>query len=478
MNVNPGNKTSPAAGADWIKSLEKDMNCAVISSGCKLNQFEASQFESLLKQMNPGRDIKITNLKPNEKSRLPIDMFIVNTCTVTEKAETETGRIIRKIQKNYPGSRIVVTGCSVQAGLSKISGSGPDLSGIILVDNVKKAELLKEASIKYPEAILSQARVRPYLKIQEGCELNCSYCIIPSARPARWSMDIENVLYYINEFEKRGYKEVILSGVNIGAFSGGTANSDDQAQAPPHALKKLLRSFIEIKSAIKLRLSSIDPFYLDDELIEIITASEKIQKHFHIPLQSGCDRILGLMNRRYSFLDYEKIISKIAAKLPDAAIGTDIISGFPGETAEDFLETERNLRRLPIYYIHAFSYSDRPGTKSHSFGEKVAEKEIKRRTSIIRRISDVKRMEFYRKFDGRFLEFITLPGSMALSSNYIKAEITAMGGGGFHNIPPGTIFSGRLGLDTEKNAGCDNLNLNNLYSGNFLHVEVERVYGS
>ena len=194
-----------------IKSLKDGggfINCAVISSGCKLNQFETSQFEAIFKRLNinivePGLSAK--NKGPNDN----INLFLINTCTVTEKADAETDKIIRKIKKKYPDSRLILTGCSAQ--LNKIKFS--EIPGIKLMDNIQKAEVLKISSQKFPDIALNQKRTRPYLKIQEGCDLKCSYCIIPKARPVKWSLDIKSVLNSIEELGRLGYKEVISSSI-------------------------------------------------------------------------------------------------------------------------------------------------------------------------------------------------------------------------------------------------------------------------
>ncbi|MHB8231651.1 MAG: MiaB/RimO family radical SAM methylthiotransferase [bacterium] len=410
---------------DFMRGKGGNINCAVVSMGCKLNQFEASQFESIFKRLN----IKIVEpdlpLKNNIDNN--IHLFLVNTCTVTDKADTETNKIIRKIIKKYPESRLILTGCSAQLNKIKLA----EIPNVKLIDNIKKAELLKITAQKFPDAVLNQKRVRPYLKIQEGCGLKCSYCIIPKARPVKWSLDVKSVLNSIEEFGRLGYKEVILTGVNIGSY-------EDETSATK--LKGLLRIIEKLNNRVKIRLSSIDPVYIDDELIEIFANGKKISNHFHIPLQSASDKILGLMNRNYSFKDYMSLAEKITLKIKDAALGTDIISGFPGETEDDFLETVNNLKKLPIYYIHAFSYSDRPGTESYFLKQKINEKQIKQRTGIIREISFQKKIEFHKRFKNRTLEFLSLPGNKAISSNYIKAKIIQTDS----VVPPGRLFNGKL----------------------------------
>ncbi len=411
-------------GADYI-------NCAVISSGCKLNRFESSQLEVLFKRLN-NLDININMMEglPSAVKNSGLDenigLFLVNTCTVTEKAETETNRIIRKIRRKYPDGMIILTGCSAQLNKNKFS----EMNNIKLIDNVQKTELLKISAEKFPDAILRQKRTRPYLKIQEGCELNCAYCIIPKARPVKWSMDAKNILDIIKKLGESGYKEVILTGVNLGSYTDKNSKTK---------LKNLLAGIEELKSNVRIRLSSIDPVYIDDETVKIFASSKKIRNHFHIPLQSASDKILKSMNRNYNFRDYALTIEKISEAVKDVSIGTDIISGFPGETYEDFAETEDRLKILPLHYIHAFSYSDRPGTKSYAFKQKIGETEIKRRTNIIRNISEQKKIEFHKKFQNKTLEFLALNDNKAISSNYIKAKIIADS-----IVEAGTPFTGKI----------------------------------
>ncbi len=418
--------------ASLISNQEyKHINCAVISTGCKLNQFEASQFEAILKRF----DVNIVEPCLSAKNNCPNDnihIFLINTCSVTEKADVETNKIIRKIRKKYPDSRMILTGCSAQINQIKFL----EMPGIELMDNVQKAEVLKISSQRFPDTFLNQKRTRPYLKIQEGCDLDCSYCIIPKARPVKWSMEIKSVLNSIIELGRLGYKEVILTGVNMGSYS------DKKSGAK---LKNLLTSIEELKNSVKIRLSSIDPVYIDDDIIKIFELSKKIQNHFHIPLQSASDKILKNMNRNYYFKDYASLIAKIIEKVKDASIGTDIISGFPGENEDDFIETAENIKKLPIYYIHAFSYSDRKGTKSYYLKQKNKETEIKRRTGIIREISSQKKTEFHRKFLNKPLEFISLNNNKAISSNYIKARISFDGSKndiGNMTLPQGKMFKG------------------------------------
>ncbi len=406
------------------QSKKNKANCAVISSGCKLNQFETSQFEWLLKKY--GLNI----IDPYSKSYVPIHLFLVNSCSVTEKADIETKRIVRKIKKRFPKSQIILTGCFAQLN-KNIYLDDPKIK---LLDNEKKLKMLNEASYRNKNSIINQKRVRANLKIQEGCEIECAFCIIPKARPVKWSLDFHAVLSSIKKLSGAGYKEIILSGINIGSYGSYGKN-----------FKDILCEIEALPFPVKIRISSLDPIYIDDELIGIFGKSKKLQNHFHIPLQSANDKILKAMKRHYTFNDYSELIKKINNTVKDAAIGTDIISGFPGETDDDFLETAANLKKLNIYYIHAFSYSDRTGTEAFNLKPKIRPETIKKRTGIIRNISFQKKIDFHLRFKNRVLEFLSLTGNKALSSNYIRADVDIKTPP--YYLEPNILFKGLI-LDT------------------------------
>jgi len=431
-----------------IRRESDTFDCAIISSGCKLNQFESSQFEEILKQLNINivkPDLTARNADSDKNINIKsknIRLFLLNTCSVTERADVHTNKIIRKIRRNYPKCRLILTGCSVELNKEGLSS----IPNVKLIDNTKKARLLKTASKILPNTILNQNRTRPYLKIQEGCDTKCSFCIIPKARPAKWSLEIKDVLNSIEGLDNLGYKEVILTGVNIGSYEiPNKIHKDEQSRG----LKELLKRIEGLNTSIKIRISSIDPLYFDDELIEILANSKKIQNHFHIPLQSASNRILSLMNRHYNFEYYMDIVCKLTDKIKDVAIGTDIISGFPSETKHDFSETVNNLAKLPIYYIHAFSYSDRSGTEASLMKPKVHNQIIKQRTNEIIKISLQKKIDFHLRFKNRSLEFLSLPADKAISSNYIKAKLIENN----PTLPKGRLFKGNIvetdNLDTK-----------------------------
>ncbi len=450
------------------KSENNSVNCAVISSGCKLNQFESYQFESLFKNsgINVIESFNINKIDENKENKVHI--FLINTCSVTEKADNEAKKIINRIKKNYPLSSIILTGCFAQLNKEIYAKAEYQNAGIKLIDNIQKLDILTKYTNKdnKDKKIFSpaQKRIRANLKIQEGCDIKCAFCIIPQARPIHWSLNFKEVLSSIEEFYKAGYKEIILSGMNIGSYrsfyeDSGINNDNDNNNYNNSDLKQslqknqignvssnnyynadsnnsyyynkkieknfnsLLTAIEELNFPVKIRISSIDPIHINDDLINILANSKKIQNHFHIPLQSGSNKILNLMKRSYTFEEYFSVIDKINSKVKDAAIGTDIISGFPGETEEDFNETVNNLNKLDIYYMHVFSYSDRKGTEAFLMNHKINQQIIKQRTSVLRNISLRKKNIFQRKFYGKVLYFLSLSDNQAISSNYIKANI-------------------------------------------------------
>ncbi len=263
----------------------------------------------------------------------------------------------------------------------------------------------------------ADSRTRAFLKIQDGCDYTCSFCTIPLARGASRSLAINNVIQEFQKLLDNGYKEIILTGVNVGDYG---KNIDTN-------LFNLLSELIRIDGEFRIRISSIEPNLLTDEIIRLVADSEKLCKHFHIPLQSGSPRILKAMQRRYSSQDYENLIYKVKKHLPDTAIGVDVIVGFPGETEEDFIHTHNFLRELPISYLHVFTYSERPDTKAISLPGPVDVQERKRRNNILRILSEKKRTKFYAEMIGTRQEVLfenaNKNGLMqGFTSNYIKFQ--------------------------------------------------------
>lgn len=397
---------------------------ALHTLGCKLNYSETSSI---------GRqflDQKFELVDFQESA----DVYVLNSCSVTESAERECRQIIRRALRQNPEAFIIVTGCYAQLrpeeiakieGVDAVLGSNEKFKLFSLLENFNKRELtcisvtpienLTEFGVAHSTD--ADSRTRAFLKIQDGCDYTCSFCTIPLARGASRSLEVTNV---INEFKKlldAGYKEIVLTGVNVGDYG---KNIDTN-------LFNLLSELVKVEGEFRIRISSIEPNLLTDEIINLTVVSDKLCNHFHIPLQSGSPRILKAMQRRYNAEDYYKLIFRIKNRLPDAGIGVDVIVGFPGETEEDFIHTHNFLRDLPISYLHVFTYSERPDTKAISLPGPVDFQERKRRNNILRILSEKKRAKFYENMIGThqkvLFEHTSKDGMIqGFTSNYIRVQ--------------------------------------------------------
>ena len=367
---------------------------ALHTLGCKLNYSETS---SIGRQFL-DREFELVDFQE------PADVYVLNTCSVTESAERECRQIIRKALRQNPEAFVIVTGCYAQLrpeeiakidGVDAVLGSNEKFKLFSLLENFNKRELtcisvtptenLTEFGVAHSTD--ADSRTRAFLKIQDGCDYTCSFCTIPLARGASRSLAIPNVVKEFKKLLHADYKEIVLTGVNVGDYG---KNFDTN-------LFQLLSELVKIEDEFRIRISSIEPNLLTDEIINRSAESDKLCNHFHIPLQCGSPRILKAMQRRYTAEDYYKLIYRIKNRLPDAGIGVDVIVGFPGETEEDFIHTHNFLRDLPISYLHVFTYSERPDTKAISLPGSVDVQERKRRNNILRILSEKKRAEFYKK---------------------------------------------------------------------------------
>jgi threonylcarbamoyladenosine tRNA methylthiotransferase MtaB len=365
------------------------MKIAFHTLGCKLNYSETS---FILKEFqNDG--MKIINFSEEA------DIYVINTCSVTENANKECQQIVRKVKKQSPKSIVAIMGCYAQLKPKEIS----KIKGVNLVigSNEKfrlkkyikeflenKKTLVKVSDIKsithFNNAFSSEERTRSFLKIQDGCDYKCTFCTIPLARGKSRSNNIEDIIQNIEKLKSKKIKEIVLTGVNIG----------DYGKKGEKNFYYLLQKIDDIDK-IRIRISSIEPNLLSNQIIHLVANSKTIVPHFHIPLQSGSDSILKLMRRRYLTQNYAELIKKITKKMPHACIGSDVMVGFPGETDELFNETVNFIKSLPISYLHVFSYSERENTAAYNF-KKIVPKEIrKKRSKILRNLSTKKRDLFY-----------------------------------------------------------------------------------
>lgn len=400
------------------------MKVALHTLGCKLNYSESSSIGSQF--LSNGYDVV------DEKEQA--DVYVINTCTVTENAERECRQIVRRFLRQNPDAYIIVTGCYAQLrpeeisaikGVDAVLGNNEKFDVFSLINDFRKQDLsciivspINEQN-EFGQAHSSEtdSRTRAYLKIQDGCDYKCTFCTIPLARGRSRSMHLDEAIAEFRKLLNAGYKEIILTGVNVG----------DYGKSIDTNLYKLLLRLVEIEGDFRIRISSIEPNLLSDEIIELTAQSEKLCKHFHIPLQSGSSKILRAMQRRYSAEDYSNLIHRIKKRTPDAGIGVDVIVGFPGESKEDFLVTHNFLRDLPISYLHVFTYSERPDTKAIEMISKVDVFERRERNNVLRILSSKKRSEFYSQMVNKNLEVLfeheyhedVIKG---FSSNYVKVS--------------------------------------------------------
>jgi threonylcarbamoyladenosine tRNA methylthiotransferase MtaB len=392
------------------------------------------------------------------------EIVVLNSCTVTAAADQDARAAIRRIRRQNPECQIVVTGCYAQRapaevaslpGVARVIGNSHkhQLAEIVLSSSRRSgAEQETRAGGFVPMSELTQKpqgemfvsdifahtellaapvfdsigagahgdRTRPNLKVQDGCDNRCSFCIIPSVRGQSRSLPLEQVLREVHALIDSGYREVVVSGIHLGRWGR------DLAQ--PSCLENLVRAILQQTALEKLRVSSVEPMDWSDELIAIMAGNPRIAKHAHVPMQSGSDRILRAMHRKYRPWHYREKLEKIRAAMPTAAIGADVMVGFPGETESDFEETRSIIEQLPFTYLHVFTYSSRPGTPAASMGNQVPVGVARERNRILRELATKKKLAFMQSFIGRHIDAITLnvfDGNCTetLTDNYLKLRL-------------------------------------------------------
>ena len=371
----------------------KGKTVAFYTLGCKLNFSETSTISRQL------LDIGLIKTEFNN----PADLYVINTCSVTENANRECRRIIRKAKKNSPTCFIVVTGCFAQLKPKEISNiDGVDIVlganekfnlPKLLVDlkKTKEPELhgCEINNLNYFPSFSLNERTRAFLKIQDGCNYPCSYCTIPLARGKSRCDSIENIISNARKIASKGIKEIVITGVNIGDFKDKNNKK---------GFSTLMQELDQINEIDRYRISSIEPNLITNKVINIVKNSKKFMPHFHIPLQSGSDIILGKMKRRYQTKLYYNKITKISEEVKDVCIGADVIVGFPGETDEEFNKTLKFIKSLPISYLHVFPYSERENTAAMELDNKVKEEIKKERSKKLRILSQKLQSSFYKKY--------------------------------------------------------------------------------
>lgn len=366
---------------------------AFYTLGCKLNYSETSTIGRLFNQA--GYDTVDFTDTP--------DVFVINTCSVTENADKKCKKVVKEALKISPNAYVTIVGCYAQLKPKEIS----EIPGVDMVlGAAEKFQIIDHITdlTKQPKALVynqpvSEAnqfvssysfgdRTRTFLKVQDGCDYSCSFCTIPLARGASRSDTIEHVLEQARQIVASGVKEIVLTGVNLGDFGIRNGNREDK-------FFDLVKALDEVEGIERIRISSIEPNLLTDEIIEFVAKSKRFMPHFHIPLQSGNNKVLGLMRRRYKRELYAERVAKIKELMPDCCIGVDVIVGFPGETREDFIDTYNFLNGLDVSYLHVFTYSERENTPAAEMSNPVPGSTRAERSKMLHILSDKKRRAFY-----------------------------------------------------------------------------------
>lgn len=372
------------------------------------------------------------------------DIYILNTCSVTEFADKKCRYEVRRALKYSPQAKIIVIGCYAQLkpkeiseipGVDLVLGAAEKFNILNYIDGISKssgkgmviAGDVKQAN-SFIDAFSFGDRTRSFLKVQDGCDYKCTFCTIPQARGNSRSDTIENVLENVNKIAEEGVKEIVLTGVNLGDFGNGTEVIEGTKPKKEALFFDLIKELDRVEGIKRFRISSIEPNLLTQEIIDFVTASDKFVPHFHIPLQSGSDKVLKAMSRRYLSHLYQERVEWIKAHMPHCCIGVDVIVGFPGETDEDFLETYRFLNELDISYLHVFTYSERANTPAASMDNVIPVEVRRQRNEMLRILSHKKRLAFSQPFLGTIrsvlFEHTTDPEMMSgYTDNYIKVML-------------------------------------------------------
>ena len=398
------------------------MRVAFHTLGCKLNYSETSTLSR--KFLEAGYERVDFNGEA--------DVYVINTCSVTSKADRKSKEAIKKARNKNPEATVVAVGCYAQLqpdkivnieGVDLILGSSEKFHILEYLKHYRKKEKPEvhtctlNDSVEYQPAYSLGDRTRSFLKVQDGCDYVCSYCTVPLARGRSRNQTIRSIIEEARHLAWYGIKEVVLTGVNIGDFGKSTGES----------FYNLLGELEKVEGIERIRISSIEPNLLHDEIIRLVSQSTKFMPHFHIPLQSGCNEILGKMKRRYNRELFRERTEQIKKHIPDAFIGVDVIVGFPGEDRDKFKETFHFLEDLNASYYHVFSYSQRPGTPAAEMKGQVPAAEIRERSRMIQQMADKKREQFYRQHLGKtkkvLFEKETNRGRIyGFTENYVKVE--------------------------------------------------------
>ena len=411
--------------------------------GCRAAQADGSAIERQLTDLGMHRVGQASEA----------DVVVLNTCTVTSAADQDARAAVRRVSRERPEAKILVTGCYAQRvpeelaaldGVTWVVGNSHKneigrivgraaADGFVALTRLQNAvgdrefpprvyasDIFAHTELQAAPVFEGTDRVRPNLKVQDGCDNRCSFCVIPFVRGQSRSLSTDDVLREVEVLERAGYREIVISGINLGRWGRDFATQK--------RFIDLLNCILERSSIQKLRLSSVEPMDWTDELIDLMASSPRIAKHAHVPLQSGSDRILRKMHRKYRPWHYAEKVEKIRTLMPDAAIGADVMVGFPGETEGLFEQSRQFIEKLPFTYLHVFTFSPRPGTPAADLGEQVPLHVARQRNRVLRSVSAEKNLNFRSKFLGGTIDAITLHRAgeemtEALSDNYIKIQI-------------------------------------------------------
>jgi threonylcarbamoyladenosine tRNA methylthiotransferase MtaB len=404
---------------------------AFYTLGCKVNQYETEAITEIFE----NAEYKVVNFEDKA------DVYVINTCTVTNLSDRKSRQMIRKAKKNNDGAIVAVIGCYAQTSPEEVQNI-PGVNLIIgtkerrniinyierieegrgqlnVVDNIMNTRDFEELQID-----LYKERTRAFLKIQEGCNQFCAYCIIPYARGPIRSREPENVLKEVWKLSENGFKEVVLTGIHLASYGKDIKHT---------SLIEILKNIHKIPGIERIRFGSIEPNTITAEFIEVIKGLNKLCPHFHISLQSGCDETLRRMNRKYSTLEYRNAIESLRKNISDVAITTDVIVGFPGETNEEFSQTVKFLQEISFAQMHVFKFSPRKGTPAATFQDQVQPEIKEERSNILLKLSKLKRSEYLSNYIGRIMpvlfeqELANKEGMIeGLTTNYIK--VVCLGG--------------------------------------------------
>ena len=394
--------------------------------GCKLNYSETSSLAQRFKASGYG-------ILPFSEIA---DIYVVNTCSVTDFADAKCRNIVRRAKRRNPESKIIVVGCYAQLkpkeiadieGVDLVLGAAEKFQILDFIDQISEADsgMVQAGQIEevhsFEEAFSFGDRTRSFLKVQDGCSYNCSFCTIPLARGKSRSPKIETVVNQAEQLAEKGVREIVLTGVNIGDFGwrNGRKESD---------FLDLIRALDQVEGIERFRISSIEPNLCSDEIISFVSRSHRFVPHFHMPLQSGNNKQLAQMRRRYKRELYEDRVQYIRDIMPHACIGVDAITGFPGETNDDFLESVDFINQMPISYLHVFTYSERPNTLADEMDGVVPMGERKRRNKVLRQLSHKKKRAFYESQVGTqrtvLVEKEKKSNSLTgFTENYVKVDL-------------------------------------------------------